>query len=90
MTSDFCLISHSPQRDANEFPSHRPGNGLTKRRLPHPWRTHEAENGSFHAGLQLSNGEILEDPFLHFLEVEMILVENFLGIGDIEVVFRRF
>ena len=66
-----------PSARAIDFPSEvfpTPG-GPTKQRI-----------GPFILSLELPHGEILKDPFLHFLKIVVVLVEHFGGCLEVEVV----
>jgi hypothetical protein len=87
---DLCFVAHAAKRDADEFPVHRPRDRLSERRLADAGRPDEAENRTFEIAFQLAHSEVLDDPFLHLVEIVMILVEHLACFDRIEAVFRRF
>ena len=56
--------------------------------FPVPGRTDETEDRSFHVGLELAHRQVFQDALLHFLQVVMIFIQDFLGLLNIQVVRR--
>ena len=86
MAADLGLVPHPAQGDAHEAAAHGAGDGLAERGLAHAGRTHEAEDGAADLVDQLLHGQVLEDPLLGLLQPVVILVEDPLGLGDLQLV----
>ena len=54
--------------------------------LPTPGRTDEAEDRPAQVVLQLRDGEVLDDPLLHLLEVVVVVIEDRPGVLEVQVV----
>jgi hypothetical protein len=85
MTANLGLVTHAAERHANELPAERRRNRFRQRRLPDSGRPDEAENRALHVGLQLADGQVLDDAVLGALEAGMIGVEHRLGLQQIDV-----
>ena len=77
---------HAAEGDTDILASEGPGDRLSEACLADSRRAVEAEDRGFHVTLQLEDGEILDDPVLDVLESEMVLIENFLGMLQVEIV----
>ena len=86
VAADLGLVAHAADRQAGELPAERPRDRLPERGLADAGRSDEAENGPGGLVLQLRDREVLEDALLDLPEVEVVLVEDLLRIGEIEVV----
>ena len=91
MAPDLRFVPHTAKRHPHEPPAHGTGDTLPKARLADTGRSHEAEDriariaGVAPAFLtQLLDGEVLEDPVLDLLQVEVILVEDLTGPADVD------
>src|SRR5262245_1402064 len=84
MAADFRLVTHAAQRDAYELPSEGRGDSARERRLAHAWRSGEAQNRPLHVGIELSDGQVLENAILGFVEAGVVRIEHFLGLREID------
>ena len=66
-----------------------PRDGLAERSLANSGRTVETENRGLHIALELKHGKVLYYTFLDLLKPEMILVEDLLGVLEIQIVLRH-
>src|SRR4029077_14941251 len=82
--ADFGFVVHAAERDAHELASERSRDGLAQRSFADPWRPKEAQDGTFHPRLQLFDRQVIEDALLYLFEVVVILVQDFLPVGDID------
>jgi hypothetical protein len=71
-----------------EFASHGRGDGAAKAGLAHARRADEAEDGALDVGLHLAHGQVLEDAFLDLLEVVVVVVEDLLGLDEVDLRLR--
>jgi hypothetical protein len=62
MAPNVRLIPHPPQGYSDELPVQRCSDRAGKARFAHPWGAHEAQDRAFCVVLQLSNGQVLDDP----------------------------
>src|SRR5690349_9735392 len=106
VTTDLGLVAHATQRGAHKFTIHRPSNRLSKRGFTYPWGTNKAQDHTltfpsdfvFRGGPdfiltvnpQLADRKKLQDAFLYILQAIMILIKNFTGVANVEVIFRSF
>src|SRR5215211_2783799 len=88
-TADLGLVADTADRDANELASERARDRLPQRGLADAWGPDEAEDRSREVVLQLRDGEVLDDPLLHLLEVVVVLVEDLPRLLEVEVVLGR-
>ena len=68
-----------------ELASQGGGDRLAEARLAHARRSDEAEDRPLDVGLHLAHGEVLEDAVLHLLEVVVVVVEDLLGLGEVDL-----
>ena len=88
MTADLGFITDAAETDADKLATERAGDRLSERGFPDAGRPDEAENRTLHFVFELPHGEILKDPFLHLLQIVVVLVEHFGGSLEVEVVLR--
>ena len=84
MASNLRLVVHSAQRDALELAAQCTSDGPAQAGLTHSRRPNKAEDRPLHIRLQLENAQIVEDAVLYFLQFVVILVQNLLGLLDID------
>ena len=89
VTADLRLVPHAADRQALELPSERACDRMPERRLADAGRPDEAEDLTRDLVPQLRNRQVLDDPVLDLLEVEVILVEHPPRVVEIEVVVRE-
>ncbi len=80
------LVPHAPQGDAHELAAHGPGDGLPQGGFAHPRRPHETENGTLHLLVEFADAQVLQDAVLDLLQVEMVLIQDNLGLFDLQFV----
>src|SRR5581483_12416613 len=85
---DLRLVADAADGDAGELAAERPRDRLAKRCLAHAGRADEAEDRAADVALELGDGEVLDDPVLDLLEVEVVLVEDAPGLLQVERVLR--
>src|SRR5439155_13282419 len=88
MTADLGFVANAADRDARELALERACDRLAERRLADPGRADEAEDLARGVIAKLRDGEVLDDPLLHLLEVVVVLVEDLARAIEIEVVLR--
>ena len=84
--ADLGLVADASDRDADELATQRARDRLAERRLADSGRADEAEDRPREVVLQLRDREVLEDPLLDLVEVEVVLVEDLARAHEIEVV----
>ena len=84
--ADLALVVDAPQRDAGVLAAQGPGDGLAEAGLAHSRRPHEAEDGAAQVGLQLANGQELQQAVLDLGQPEMVLIQHGLGLLEVKVV----
>ena len=89
VATNLGLVAHPPQRDADELAAEGPGDRPAERRLPDAGRAHQTQDGTLLVGLELPDGQILEDALLHLLEVVVIRVQDVASGLDVELVLGR-
>src|SRR5512139_3806514 len=86
MATNLRLVANAAQRQANEIPPEGTGHRLGKGGLPHPRRSHEAEDRPPDLLYQRLNREIFEDSLLRLLQTVVILLEDPGSLVDVELV----
>ena len=76
MTPNVRLIVNAAQGNSRHFPVQRLGNGIGNRGLAHAGRPHQAKNLRRHLRGGLADGNSLQNPLLHLLHAEVILIQN--------------
>ena len=84
MATNFRFVAHAAERKAHEIPTCRARDGLAERRLTDPRRTDKAENRSLDVRLQLAYRQIFENPILDLLQTGVVLVEDLLGMHQLD------
>ena len=84
--ADLGLVAHAAHADADELAAHRPGDALAQAGLAHARRPDEAEDGAGDLGLELLDGQELEDAVLDVFQVVVVLVEHLAAVRDVQVV----
>src|SRR5262249_57364462 len=88
VAADLGLVADAADRDPLELSPERLGDRAPEARLADAGRADEAEDRPRRVGVELADGEGLEDPVLDLLEVVVVLVEHLAGVPDVEVVLR--
>ncbi len=92
---DLRLVPHAAQGEAQEGPVQGPGDGSGQGGLAHPGRAHQAKDGPAQAGARprrrggvaqpAHDGQVLQDPHLDLLQAGMVLVQDALGLVQVQV-----
>ena len=88
MAADLGLVVDAADRQPRELAAQRAGDRLAERGLADAGRADEAEDLAGGILLELRDGEMLDDPLLHLVEVVVVLVEDLARAVEIEVVGR--
>ena len=86
---DLRLVVDAADGDPRVLALQRPRDGLAERGLADAGRADEAEDRAGDVAAQLRDGEVLDDPLLDLLQVEVVLVQHLTRVREIEVVLRR-
>ena len=86
MAADLRLVAHAADREADELAPERVRDRVPERGLADARRPDEAEDLPRDLVAQLRDGEVLDDPVLHLLEVEVVVVEHLPRVLEVEVV----
>jgi hypothetical protein len=85
VAADFRLVVHAAQRNAGELPAQRARNRAPERGLAHAGRPEEAQDRTLGARLHLADGQVVKNALLHLFEVVVILLEDGVRLGDVDV-----
>ena len=88
VAADLRLVAHAAQADAVELAAHGGGDGLAEAGLAHARRAHEAEDRPLDVRLHLADGQVLEDALLDLLEVVVVVVQDLLGLDEVDLGLR--
>jgi len=88
VAADLGLVAHAADGHAHELATQRVGDRLPERRLADAGRADETEDRPREVVLELGDREVLDDPLLDLLEIEVVVVERLAGCGQVEVVLR--
>ena len=86
VAADLGLVMHAAQGQALEMTAQGPGDGAAQRGLAHAWRAGEAEDGALGLGIELAHAEEFQDAVLDLVQTVMVLVQDGLGMGDVQAV----
>ena len=89
VAADLRLVADAADRDAHELPAERARDRLAERGLADAGRADEAEDLARDLLAELRDREVLDDPLLDLLEVEVVLVEHRARVVEVEVVLGR-
>ncbi len=84
---DLGFVPHPAQGEAHELAAQGPGDGAAQGGLAGARRPHEAEDGPLHVGLQFAHRQVFQDALLDLFQVVVVLVQDFPGLVQIQVVF---
>ena len=84
VTADLGLVAHAAQGDAHELTAGRLGDRLAQRGLADAGRTHQAEDRALQRADPRLHGEVLQDPLLDLLQAEVVAVQDFLGLHQVD------
>ena len=86
VAADLRLVAHAADRHAHELAAERARDRLAERGLADAGRADEAEDLARDLVAQLRDREVLDDPLLDLVEVEVVVVEDLAGVVEVEVV----
>jgi hypothetical protein len=86
VAADLGLVSYAADRDSLELAAKGLRDRAAEAGLSDPRRADEAEDRPRRFGVQLADGEVLEDPVLDLLQVVVVGVQHLSGVGDVQVV----
>ena len=90
VAADFCFIVEAAEAHPYIFPSNRACYAASEACFTHTRRAVQTNNRTLQVVFKLDYGEVFKDALLHFFEAEMVFVEDFRSMGQIEVVGRKF
>ena len=85
MAANLGLVVHAAQRDALELAAQGAGNRPAQAGFAHARRPDEAEDRPLHVGLQFEHAQVIENAVLHLFQLVVVLVENLLGLADVDL-----
>ena len=85
MAANLRLVVHAAQRDALELAAQRARNRPAQAGFAHARRPDEAQNRPLHVRLQFQNAQVVENAVLHLLQFVVILVQNLLGLANVDL-----
>ena len=86
MPANLRFIPHPAQRNARELAPQRVRHAPAQGSLAHARRPNQAENRPFDLFPALDHRQEFQQPILYLRQPEMLLVENALGFGQVELV----
>ena len=86
VAADLGLVAHAADRQPYELPSERARDRLAERRLADARRPDEAQDLTRDLVAKLGDREVLEDPLLDLVEIEVVPVEHLARVREVEVV----
>ena len=89
MATELRLVVHAAEGYPDIFPAESLGDRLSEAGLADSRRAVEAEDRRLHVALQLEDGKVLDDPFLHCVKAVVVAVENLLRMLEVKVVLRH-
>ena len=89
VAADVGLVAHAAEGDADELAAHGLGDALAQGGLADAGRADEAEDRAAAVGLELADGQVLDDPAFDLLQVVVVAVEDAARLGQVELVLGR-
>ena len=86
VAADLGLVAHAADRHAHELAPERARDRLAERGLADAGRPDEAEDLARDLVAELRDREVLDDPLLDLVEVEVVVVEHLARVVEVEVV----
>jgi len=87
VAADFGLVAHAAQGDAGELPAEGIGDAAAQGGLADTGRADQAEDRPLELLAAFDDRQELEQAVLDFDQAEMLVVENPLGLGEVNFVF---
>ena len=85
MATNFGLIAHTTERHSIELAVESFSDRFAQGGLAHTWRSIEAEDAALIIFSKLAHSQELYDPLLDLIQTVVILVQDYLSLGGIEV-----
>ena len=85
MAANLGLVVHAAQRDALELAAQRARDRTAQAGFAHARRPDKAEDRPLHVGLEFEHAQVVENAVLHLFQLVVILVENLLGLADVDL-----
>ena len=85
VATNLRLVAHAAQRQPHEVAPGRLRDRARQRRLAHARRSDEAHDRPLQLLHQRLHGQVLEDPLLDLLQAVVVLVEDPLGVDDVQL-----
>ena len=89
MAADLRLVANAPHAYPDEIAPHGARDGAPERSLARAGRAGEAEDGTPEIVLELEDSEVLENPLLHLVQTEVLRVEPFRDLVQIDRMAHR-
>ena len=86
MAADLRLVVDAAEAHPDELAAHGSSDALAEARLADAGRSDEEQDGRSDLLGQLAHGHVLDDPLLRLLEAPVVLVQDLLGLVEVEVV----
>src|ERR1043165_7987926 len=86
MPTNLRFITHTAESDTREFAPKRISNAPAQGRFTHSRRANEAENRTFNMFAPFENRKKLYQPIFYLAQAIVLLVENSLSFGQIDLV----
>ena len=84
--ANVCFIVHAAEADADKFPSQRTRDALAQTRLADAGRSQQQQDGAVPVRFEFAHGEMLDEPAFDFFHAVVVLIENFLGMVQVQIV----
>ncbi len=85
MAADFRLVAHAAQRQAHELAAGGLGDRTAERGLADARRTHQAQDRTLQRIGPALHRQVLEDALLDLVQAVVVLVEDPLGLDDVDL-----
>src|SRR5687767_8807753 len=89
VTANIRLIVNATETLTDKFSIHRASDALPQRSLADSRRTDKTQDRALALGRELTHGEKFDDTLLDLVETVMISVENFTGLGQVDLLFTQ-
>src|SRR5947207_14157395 len=83
MASNFGFVVNATQGYADELAPECSGNRTAQLSLSDTGRSDKAKDWAFHGGLQATDRKIIQNAVLDFLQIVVIGIQDFLGLGNV-------
>mmetsp|Transcript_31214 Transcript_31214/g.85612 ORF Transcript_31214/g.85612 Transcript_31214/m.85612 type:complete len:303 (-) Transcript_31214:480-1388(-) len=86
MASELRLITNTAEGDPMEFAAECLGDGPAQRSLANAWRSMKTQDRAVHVAAHLLHSQKLKNPALHLLQPVVVLLEDIMRHGEVQVV----